>query len=40
MNILNFVAQISSIVSLILSLKVYLENRRKRKDDADEKLEG
>jgi hypothetical protein len=36
MDILTFVVQFCSIVNCILSVLKYLENRRKRKDDADE----
>jgi hypothetical protein len=36
MDILTFVVQFCSIVNCILSVLNYLENRRKRKDDADE----
>jgi hypothetical protein len=35
MNILNVIANLCNIGTFILSIKVYLENRRKRKDDAD-----
>jgi hypothetical protein len=37
MDILTFVVQFCSIVNCVLSVLNYLENRRKRKDDADEK---
>jgi hypothetical protein len=36
MNLLNLIVQLCNIGTFILSLKSYLENRRKRKDDADE----
>jgi hypothetical protein len=36
MNLLNVIANLCNIGTFILSIKVYLENRRKRKDDADE----
>jgi hypothetical protein len=37
MDILTFVVQFCSIVNCVLSVLNYLEKRRKRKDDADEK---
>jgi hypothetical protein len=36
MNLLTIIANLCNIGTFILSIKVYLENRRKRKDDADE----
>jgi hypothetical protein len=38
MNLLTIIANLCIIGTFILSIKVYLENRRKRKDDADEKF--
>jgi hypothetical protein len=38
MNLLTIIANLCNIGTFILSIKVYLENRRKRKDDANEKF--
>jgi hypothetical protein len=35
MNLLNVIANLCNIGTFILSIKVYLENRRKRNDDAN-----
>jgi hypothetical protein len=40
MSILSIVAHLCGIGNFVLSLLNYLDNRKKRKDNADEKIKG
>jgi hypothetical protein len=40
MSILNIVVQLCGIANFVLSLLNYLDNRKKRKDNADDEIKG